>query len=130
MAVQPKYLARTAALKHSFENKIAFRPSAADVTHIRKHLDKNYYITPGYPQKGKDNYACALIKSDSLWYLSLLWSPMDAGLLARSYTYGYKNVKLKERRQKLYKEVRQKNPKMPECDAWRQAIYYFGLQYP
>lgn len=128
MAVKPKYLARLAALKHSFENKIVFRPSAAEVTHIKKHLDKNYCFTPGYPRAGKDNYVCALIKGGALWFVSLLWSPMDGGLLARSHIYGQSNAKLKARRLALYKDVRRKNPKLSECDGWRQAIYYFGLQ--
>jgi hypothetical protein len=129
VSVEPKHLARVADLNHDFVNKIVFRPAAADLPYLKKYLKLNYMLTRGYPKKGKDNLPCALLKGDSLWYMSLLWTPMDAGLLARSHIYGQSNVKLKALRQKLLKDVRQRNPKMAESDVWRQAIYYFGLQH-
>jgi hypothetical protein len=127
MAVPPALLGEIKTLKHSFSNKIIFVPARSDVQHIRKHIDKNfYYAKPS--KEPNQNYPCALLRDSKLWYVSLLWSPMDVGLLARSHIKANDASNHAERRKAIYDEVRSKNPQMPETDAWRQAIYYFGLQ--
>ena len=122
LAMHPQDLQAAAALLKSFSSQLVFPAIKQDFAALKKYLR-----VPTGTDLFYDN-SLLVIEPTGRCLLHWLWSPMEAGILGRSHVAGADSSAYKQRLIQLKAEAMNKNPKLPETDGWRQAVYYFGLQ--
>ncbi len=125
IGLSPKQLKSAPTLWKSFMHQIVFQPSRADAPSIKQYLRINEPLKFYF----KDSFLMKYGNRRSI--LRLLWSPMDVAILLSNHA----DLKAPKRtifkkREELYLALKEKNPKLSETDAWRQAVYYLGIQLP
>ncbi|MBS1993351.1 MAG: hypothetical protein JSS83_22700 [Cyanobacteria bacterium SZAS LIN-3] len=125
LALTPQQLQAAPTLWKAFANQMIFQPGRTDASYIKQYLG----IAEPIKFHFRDSFLLKCGNRRSI--LRLLWSPMDAGILLSNHV-DMKAPKgpIARKREELYLAVKEKNPKLSETDAWRQAIYYLGLNLP
>lgn len=128
LGVKPEELALAASFWKQFDSQFIMAPQSKD----RATLKKILRLSDKVVFDGCDSSSCLAVKGTSRSVIRLVWSPMDVGVLLRSSKIASQTAEIeagyKASRQRFYDECRAKNPKLTSTDAWRQAVYYFGLQ--
>ncbi|MBS2007591.1 MAG: hypothetical protein JST01_11150 [Cyanobacteria bacterium SZAS TMP-1] len=123
LALSPRQLESAPTLWKDFANQMIFQPSRTDASHIKQYLR----ITEPLKFYFEDSLLLKCGNRRSI--LRPLWSPMDAGILLNNHAdLKASKQALAKKRDQLYLDVKEKNPNIPETDAWRQTVYYLGLQ--
>jgi hypothetical protein len=123
LALSPEQLESVPTLWKLFINQVIFQASKADAPYIKQYL----HVKEPLKFYFKDSFLMKCGSRRSI--LRLLWSPMDAAILLNNHLdlKASKQV-ISKKRDALYSDVKKKNPKLSETDAWRQAVYYLGMQ--
>jgi hypothetical protein len=128
LAVAPKLLALMPDICQRFNTKFVLPLDPAS----KKLVQKTLPVSDKINMEGCDTTLCLAINGNNRSVIRLAWSPMETGILARSTAIASQTAENETAyRAKLLAikdELMAKTPALSETDAWRQAVYYFGLQ--
>jgi hypothetical protein len=123
LALSPEQLESAPTLWKLFVNQVIFQPSKADAPYIKQYL----HVKEPLKFYFKDSFLMKCGNRRSI--LCLLWSPMDGAILLSNHLdLKASKQAISKKRDALYSDVKKKNPKLSETDAWRQTVYYLGMQ--